>query len=113
MTKAISLKRRSEFLTLSESGKKISTACCLILFKKNNLGFSRLGITVSRKISKRAVVRNKARRRLKEIYLKIFPFLNDNFDLVFIGRSRITESDFESLYKSIYKGLKNERLLKD
>ena len=69
----------------------------LVLYaKKNRLNQNRVGITVSKKLGG-AVVRNRVRRRLREVYR-----LNENrflpgYDIVVVARSRAVEASFEDL----------------
>ena len=59
----------------------------MIYWRKNNLEENRIGYTVSKKLG-HAVVRNKVRRRLREIYrLHEEEFLSGR-DLVVVARSR-------------------------
>tara|TARA_B100000212_G_scaffold290447_1_gene231955 strand:+ start:342 stop:737 length:396 start_codon:yes stop_codon:yes gene_type:complete len=54
---------------------KIAKACPQILFSHKNYSFTKnlkLAITVSKKVSKKSVVRNKLRRMLHENFLKNF-----------------------------------------
>ena len=63
---------------------------------KNRLGQNRVGITVSKKLGG-AVVRNRVRRRLREVYR-----LNENrflpgYDIVVVARSRAVDATFQEL----------------
>lgn len=61
------LRRRREFLNVYAQGTKIPGALFFFFILENDLGYNRLGLTVSRKIGN-PVVRNKIRRRLREIF---------------------------------------------
>jgi ribonuclease P protein component len=67
---------------------------------QNNLKLSRFGFVTSRRIGK-AVVRNRIKRRLREIsrLIKIKP----GWDVVLIARNPAAESDYRSLEKSVRK----------
>ena len=67
MLYTVSLKDNRSFRRLYSSGKSAVSPYMAIYVKKNRLGTNRLGMTVSKKIGC-AVVRNRTRRRLKEIY---------------------------------------------
>ena len=69
----------------------------LVLYaRKNRTGMNRVGITVSKKLGK-AVVRNRVRRRLREIYrlneLRFMP----GWDIVVVARSRCVGADFQKM----------------
>ena len=69
----------------------------LVLYaRKNREGMNRLGITVSKKLGK-AHIRNRARRRLREVYrLNEDKFL-PGWDIVLVARTRSVDSDFGKL----------------
>ena len=62
-----SLKKNYEFRRLYSKGKSAATPYVVVYVKRTGRDTNRLGVTVSNKIGK-AVVRNKVRRRLREIY---------------------------------------------
>jgi len=69
----------------------------LVLYaKKNRLEGNRIGITVSKKLGG-AVVRNRVRRRLREVYrLHEGRFLT-GYDIVVVARSRAVDASFQDL----------------
>ena len=69
----------------------------LVLYaRKNREGLNRLGITVSKKLGK-AHIRNRARRRLREVYrLNEDKFL-PGWDIVLVARTRTVDAPFEKL----------------
>lgn len=72
----------------------------LVLYaRKNRTNRNRVGITVSKKLG-HAVVRNRVRRRLREIYrLNEAQFL-PGYDIVVVARSRAVEASFQELRES-------------
>ena len=72
---------------------------CLVVYgKKNRYGQSRLGITVSGKIGK-AVVRNKIRRRLREIYRLHEAEILPGYDVILVARGRVLSVQYRQLEK--------------
>ena len=67
MEHTVSLKLNHVFRRLYGRGKSAVNPCLAVYCRKNNLGYSRLGLTVGVKLGK-AVVRNRTRRRIKEAY---------------------------------------------
>ena len=69
----------------------------LVLYaRKNRTCCNRVGITVSKKLGK-AHIRNRVRRRLREIYrLNESSFL-PGYDIVLVARSRAVTADFQAL----------------
>ena len=64
--------------------------------KKNRLGKNRVGITVSKKLGG-AVVRNRVRRRLREVYRIHESRFLPGFDIVIVARSRGVDASFQEL----------------
>jgi ribonuclease P protein component len=60
------LLRSEEFDAVFKNPEKIGSQQLLILFRKNNLLFSRLGLVVAKKQFKKAVTRNYIKRRFRE-----------------------------------------------
>jgi len=85
----------------------------LVLYaRKNRLGENRVGITVSKKLGK-AHVRNRTRRRIREVYRlnedKFFP----GWDIVVVARTKSVEAPFDKLTKSYLSLAKKAKLLKE
>ena len=80
MKPAVTLKQNYEFRRLYQRGASAVSGSMVLYCRKNRLGRNRLGITVSVKLGK-AVVRNRARRRLREVRTLSQPWkeLNDTF----------------------------------
>ena len=72
----------------------------LVLYaRKNRTGQNRIGITVSKKLGK-AVVRNRVRRRLREVYRLNEELFAPGWDIVVVARSRCIGADFGKLTKA-------------
>ena len=72
----------------------------LVLYaRKNSLGINRVGITVSKKLG-HAVVRNRVRRRLREVYRLNEERFTPGWDIVVVARSRCIGADFGKLTQS-------------
>ena len=72
----------------------------LVLYaRRNRLGENRVGITVSKKLG-HAVVRNRTRRRLREIYRLNEAQFQPGWDIVVVARTRAVEVPFEKLTAS-------------
>lgn len=73
---------------------------CLVMYaRKNRTGGNRVGFTVSKKLGK-AVVRNRVRRRLREIYRIHEDRFQPGWDIVVVARSRAVDVSFQKLTDS-------------
>lgn len=65
----------------------------VVYCRRNREGVNRLGYTVSTKLG-HAVVRNRVRRRLREIYRLNSVSLREGFDIIIVARGRCVGADF-------------------
>ena len=87
MKRAVTLKENYEFRRLYQKGASAVGGGMVLYCRKNRLGHNRLGVTVSVKLG-HAVVRNRARRRLREVYRLAQPGLRQGYDVVLVARTR-------------------------
>ena len=69
-----------------------------------------MGVAAGRKLGK-AVRRNKAKRRLREVMRPLLPLLPQGYDLVLIARQPLLEADFASLRAAVHTLLRRAGLL--
>ena len=72
------------------------TPFLVVYCRPNRLGHNRLGVTVSTKLGG-AVVRNRARRRLRELYRLAQPNMRQGYDIVLVARSRAVDGPWRML----------------
>ena len=73
---------------------------CLVLYaRKNRQEINRVGITVSKKLG-HAVVRNRTRRRLREVYRLNEDRFQPGWDIVVVARVRAVNAPFQKLTAS-------------
>lgn len=87
MKRAVTLKENYEFRRLYRQGASAVSGSMVVYCRKNKLGHNRLGITVSVKLGG-AVVRNRARRRLREVYRLNRDKLRQGYDILLVARGR-------------------------
>lgn len=89
--------RRSEYISVQQRGKSVSTRTFTVKWLQKSQDLSRVGLTVSRKIGG-AVVRNRLKRRLREI-IRLNPLSWHDFayDLVIIPRKNAISVSFAQL----------------
>ena len=92
------LKKRSGFLCVQQKGRKwISRGMVVEIMHNENLGI-RCGLTVSKRVSKLAVLRNRVKRRLRSIsYDVLQEYEAQNLDIVLIGRVTTCQRSYEDL----------------
>lgn len=92
MDKRIVLKNRSDFDRLHKKGKSVGSRFVVLVYIKNGLEHNRRAFLSSKKVGN-AVSRNRARRLMREAYRQIESTLITGYDLLFIARNTITDSN--------------------
>ena len=98
------LRKRREFLGVYERGDKIQSTYFVLYMEENGLPQHRLGITVSRKIG-RAVVRNRIKRRLREIFRTNKQAIFPHCDLVVNAKRAAARAHNQQIREDILKGI--------
>lgn len=101
------LKKNHEFKRLYNRGKSHAAPCVVVYCRRNGLAENRLGVTVSAKIGG-AVVRNRIRRRYKEIYRLNEDKLQKGYDIVIVARMKsrfMKYRDLEAAVLLLFKKL--------
>ena len=106
------LKKKKDFQKVIKQGEKIEKDFLVLKFSENSLkDVSRIGFIVSKKVSKKAYLRNKIKRRLREIIKDNLDNLKPGYDLIFFTKKAIKEKDFLEIEKIVKEILKQAKLL--
>ncbi len=111
MLKILGIKKTLEFQKISKNCEKFYSHTCLLLMRKtpeiyfqnseknkNLKDFCRVGFTVAKTVSKKAVARNLAKRRLRAAFNLLAPDLAKNhFDYIVIARKEILTVNFAKI----------------
>ena len=103
-SKAERLRKRREFLGVYERGDKIQSTYFVLYILENGRPHHRLGITASRKIG-RAVVRNRIKRRLREIFRTNKQAIFPHCDLVVNAKRAAARAHNQQIQEDILKGI--------
>ena len=106
------LKKNSDFRRLYTKGKSAVTPLLVLYCRKNRGDGIRAGYTVSTKLG-HAVVRNRVRRRLREIVRLNTPQLRPGYDLVLVARGRAVEADYHKLERAFLTACRKLDLLRE
>ena len=100
LKKGARLRKRTEFLTVQNKGTKFRSKHFILAALKEGPENTRLGITVTTKVNKRASNRNLLKRRVRELYRLERGVLNElfpGFCGVVIGLQGSTELGFDEI----------------
>ncbi|MEX2431523.1 MAG: ribonuclease P protein component, partial [Dehalococcoidia bacterium] len=93
------IRRRSEFQSVRENGLSRAHPLLVLSAARNGLPYARFGFIVSRRVAGHAVVRNRIRRRLREVARRT-P-VKPGWDVVFIARKPAPDADFAALQQAV------------
>lgn len=70
-------------------------------FLPNRMSVARLGIVVGKKISLKATVRNKVKRRFREVSKKLYDLLPAGYDVILTVKSGAEKAEFAEIEKEL------------
>jgi len=91
------LKKKTDFDFVFNKGKGLKKDFLFLKLVKNNLSITRFGFIVSKKVSNRAVVRNKARRRMSKVAQENLPKIKKGMDIVIVAGPQIKDKEFKEI----------------
>lgn len=100
------LKKKNDFEEVFKKGKSFKSSFLILKAAPNKLKESRFGLVVSQKVSKKAVVRNKVRRRLSESIKSMVKDIKEGKDIVLIALPGIKDkslSEIREILESVIK----------
>ena len=104
------LKENRVFRRLYAKGKSAVAPTMVLYCRRNGRRQSRLGLTTGTKLG-HAVVRNKVRRRLREIYRLHEDQFAPGYDIVVVARVRAVHSSYAVLERDFLRLAKKLQLL--
>ncbi|MBI5199032.1 MAG: ribonuclease P protein component [Nitrospirae bacterium] len=90
------IRKGYEFKDIYKIGNAFRSDCLVLFVKKNNINYPRYGLSVGKKIGG-AVIRNRVKRRLREIMRELLRSIQGGFDLVFVARKGTEDMNFNDL----------------
>ncbi len=110
MKSRCTIKKNSDFRRLYAKGKSAANAYLVVYCRRNRTEENRLGYTVSTRLG-HAVVRNRARRRLREIVRLNSPRMKRGWDIVLVARGRCVGAPYHKLNGAFLQACEKLELL--
>ena len=88
------LRKETDFEKLFKKGKSFKNGFLILKIAENNLEESRFAFIVSQKVSKKATLRNKIKRRLRDIVRQNITEIKKGKDIALITLPGIEKQDF-------------------
>lgn len=111
MSEIITLKDNRDFRRLYSRGRSFASPVLVTYIMKNRSGDVRIGITTGKKTGK-AVMRNRARRIIREAFRELYDKIRPGYDLVFVARTKTPYVKSYDILRSMKKELKDAGVLK-
>lgn len=108
MIKKYIVKKNHEFQNIINQGQLLRTNIFFIYYKKNNLSYNRIGISVGKKLSN-AVIRNKTKRQIRSmlnINLNTNNNKNNSYDYIIIVRKKYFNNKYQKNKIILLKNIK-------
>lgn len=103
--------QRADFLRVQSKGRKWVSHGLIIQTLPNAADTKRIGFTVSKKVSKSAVKRNRIKRRLRAVAADILPlYAQSGHDYVLVGRPETALRPYKTLCEDLKWCLKKLEL---
>ena len=94
------VRKRQDFLRIQSGKRKLRSNHLLLAIsppRNQEHNDSRIGITVTRKVDKRAARRNRLKRRVREFFRRERSLFTEPVDMVVIALDGATELDFQQV----------------
>jgi ribonuclease P protein component len=105
------LKKEKDFELVFKNGIGRKEEFLFLKFAANKLEDSRFGFVVSKKVSNKSVVRNKIKRRLRDLVKRSLPRIKKGIDAVIVVSSGAQRASFEELGALVEKILIKSRVI--
>ncbi len=107
------LKKKKDFQRVFKEGEPFKEDFLFLKRSENRLNKTRLGFIVSLKVSKKAFIRNKIKRRLREAVKEKIENLKKGYDVVIIVQREAKEKEFKEIEGCLEKLFKKANILND
>jgi ribonuclease P protein component len=100
------INKKKDFDNIFKNGRSAKGSFLLLKFAKNDLEILRKAFLVSKKVSSKAVIRNKVRRRLQESLRLFGQDKLRGLDIVLVALPKIKEKNFFQINEELVSLLK-------
>jgi ribonuclease P protein component len=99
------LRDQKDFNRVYKKGKSRGNRFTVILYRKNELGYTRTAYVASKKVGN-SVKRNRARRLIRESYHSFSEKVINGYDIVFVARNNINDRSMQEVSKCLYESVR-------
>jgi len=106
------LKKDSDFRKVFKSGKVIRSDLFIMRFVENNIEKTRFGFIIGLKFSKKATLRNRAKRQISEALRPLVGQVKTGYDIVIIPGIQLADKHQEIIFGELMDIIKKACLIK-
>jgi len=110
LPKANRLKQDRDFKVLLQAGRRLNSQGLTVRWVTTRQPVSRFAFVVANHVAKRAVVRNKLKRRLREIIRSFLPHLTGSYDILLAAKKPALDYTFQQLQQEVLSVLQRAKL---
>ena len=112
MKSVLRLRRSTDFARVRRQGIVHKNRWMQLTYAKNDLSYNRYGFVTSKKLGG-AVVRNRAKRQLREATYRLHPQLHQGYDIVIIVRPAFVGQPFLQILRIQSELYRQAQLIKE
>ena len=101
----LTLRKQKDFNKVYKKGDSKGSRYVVVLYRKNNLGYTRTAFVSSKKVGN-SVERNRSRRLMRESFYSIRDNIKEGYDIIFVARNSINGRSLNDINRSLYGTLK-------
>ena len=111
LKRAARLRNSGDFQRVRQQGRSLSSRLLILAWSPNEIGRTRIGFVVSKRIAKQAVERNRLKRLLGEAVRRYIPDILPGMDVVISARNVAGAAPLSTLTNEIRILLQRAKLL--
>lgn len=111
LEKKLRITKNADFKRIYQKGKFFSNEFFLVKLHPNRFPNNRFAVIVNKKISKKAVIRNKIKRQIREIIRINQGQLKTGFDIIVIVKKDLTRESYKNIEQNLLHLFKRAGLL--
>jgi len=109
MERRVRLRRASDIKAIYEEGKTWKHPLLVLMARPNRRPVTRIGVTASKRLGS-AVVRNRAKRLLREAARRLYNKFGSGWDVMLIARTRMVDARAEEVERALAALLRRAQL---
>jgi ribonuclease P protein component len=113
LSKINRLKKEKDFEVVLKTGRSAREGFLLLKETDNNIKQIRFGVSISKKISKKATLRNKIKRQISSLLKGDIINIKEGKDVLLIALPGLEKNTFSDIKENIQKLLKKSKIIKN